>query len=88
MKLQNPSKMLMSHRRNDDSTLNIMVMLFDKCFEDRVQSQLLVIAHRRRKNSKECNASIDARIFFLFSNTLSMLFSNMLLFLLLFWKSS
>jgi len=43
----------MNYRRNDDSMLKLMTMLFDECFGDRVQSQLLVIAYYQAKNKQK-----------------------------------
>ena len=50
-----PTETFFNYRQNDDILLKLLTMMFDECFGDRIQAQLLVIAYYQARNkSKQC----------------------------------
>ena len=48
-----PTDTFFNYRHNDDLLLKLLTMLFDECFGDRIQAQLLVIAYYQAKNKNK-----------------------------------
>ena len=54
--------MFFNYRRNEEFMLKLMTMLFDECYGDHIQVQLLVIAYYQAKNKQkqqDMNCLID-----------------------------
>ena len=48
-----PTDTFFNYRNNEDLLLKLLTMLFDECFGDRIQAQLLVIAYYQAKNKNK-----------------------------------
>ena len=49
------NRFIFNYRYNDESLLKLLTTLYNECFGDRIQAQLLVIAYYQAKNkTKQC----------------------------------